>query len=494
MVFRSAGLLEKHKALFCIGREGGDLRVQRHSSETVMRNTGPKQTRTPDLVQFHKLRMSIEEKLSNWSKSTIDTEVSGRQLGHSERLKQMREMATLHERQLALIRVQHQQLEQQRDELIHQVSVLSEQSNANHLQSLLMELREQEERNEETLQLLREHLHALPFQQVSAPADQPEPHKEIKMHYENYQLISSVDGPLSEQIKALRHAYMQSGGSDPAIVAQMIDLQAEAQSLEKNQPAAAAKAKKKKVRPPQRGPSWELLAVEEENQRLEKEIHRFQLARERHRNYEGAARAELDLIQRENLQQIISLQAEMERGKEALRHFRQHPPPAPHPDPLQTKPPTHAPPSLPHLRSFSSPFERRMMDPLDSLGPSPYDPEAGFVVFFDLVTGVDASQKVLRLVTALYSEGHEIRPPTSTPPVQCQLGEPYPHSPGNYALLSVKQPVTRIQPSPSLCLVVEVQTAKDLDVYNQEVFKLVACGWTQLELFDQYNQVYLHIW
>lgn len=45
--------------------------------------------------------------------------------------------------------------------------------------------------------------------------------------------------------RALRHAYMHSGGSDPAIVAQMIDLQAEAQSLEKNQPAAASKAKKK---------------------------------------------------------------------------------------------------------------------------------------------------------------------------------------------------------------------------------------------------------
>lgn len=38
---------------------------------------------------------------------------------------------------------------------------------------------------------------------------------------------------------------MQSGGSDPAIVAQMIELQAEAQSLEKNQPATAGKAKKK---------------------------------------------------------------------------------------------------------------------------------------------------------------------------------------------------------------------------------------------------------
>lgn len=35
---------------------------------------------------------------------------------------------------------------------------------------------------------------------------------------------------------------MQTGGSDPAIVARMIDLQAEAQSQEKNQPAAAGKS------------------------------------------------------------------------------------------------------------------------------------------------------------------------------------------------------------------------------------------------------------
>lgn len=47
-------------------------------------------------------------------------------------------------------------------ELAHQVSVLSEQSNTTHLESLLMELREQEERNEETLQQLTEHLRALP--------------------------------------------------------------------------------------------------------------------------------------------------------------------------------------------------------------------------------------------------------------------------------------------------------------------------------------------
>lgn len=42
-------------------------------------------------------------------------QATGRQLGHSERLKEMREKAALHERQLALIHAHNQQLEQQRD-------------------------------------------------------------------------------------------------------------------------------------------------------------------------------------------------------------------------------------------------------------------------------------------------------------------------------------------------------------------------------------------
>ncbi|KAK2908156.1 hypothetical protein Q8A73_009229 [Channa argus] len=526
MVFRSTGLLEKHKVLFCIGSESGGLRVQRHSSEDVPGNGGggidPKEARrSPELVQmrgqqrnivrrrsvdaepksgrkatsqtnsaalqnlkdeFHNLRTSIQENMSNWSKRTTDTEVSGRQLGHSERLQQMREMAMLHERQLALIRVQHQQLEQQRDELAHQVRALSEQSNTTHLEHLLMELREQEERNEETLQQLAEHLHALHVQQVSVPADQPEPVKNEKMQQVNYKLISSEDGPLSTQIKALRHAYMHSGGSDPAIVSRMIDLQAEAQSLEKNQSSAAAKPKKKKVKPPLSGPSWELLAVERENQRLEEEILRMQLARVKHHNYEGAT-TELDLIQQETHQQIISLQAEMERNKEALRPLRWHRPP---PHKLQTK----SPPSL--TMSSSPPFGRgRMEPPLDLLGPAPYDPAAGFVVFFDLVMGVDVSQRALRLVAALYSEGHIVRTLTPMSPVQCLLGGSVPYP---YGLFSVKQPVPRIQPSPSLCLVVEVQAARDVDVFNQEVLELVSCGWTQLELFDQYNQLRSGFW
>ncbi|XP_050933215.1 coiled-coil domain-containing protein 17 [Lates calcarifer] len=515
MAFNSTGLLEKHKALFCIGSEVGNLRVQRTSSDTVMRNNrggvDPKQMRTPELVQMRGQRRNVirwsveaepksgraEDKAATGQTDgaalqNLTDEASGRHLGHSERLKEMREMATLHERQLALIYAHNQQLELQRDELAHQVSVLSKQSNTTHLESLLMELREQEERNEDTLQQLAEHLHALHLddllcfcfllplfsvQKVSVPADQPDPGENDKMHHDNYKLISSVDGSLSTQITALRQAYMQSGGSDPAIVAQMIHLQAEAQRLEKNQPAASAKARKKskndksddeekmfgalvtvdsksllssnpEVKPPQRGTSWELLVLEQENQRLEEEILRIQLARERNHDYEGWT---VFVIKHTAL--IFALQA----------------------------------------RSFCSPSGRCMTDPLDSLGPAPYDPAAGFVIFFDLVLGVDASQKALRLVAALYSEGQKVGPLTPLPPVQCLPGvsQPYTHglTPGNCAVLSVKQPVPRIQPSLSLCLVVEVQAARDLDVYNQGVLNLGSYGWTRLELFDEYNQL-----
>ena len=44
------------------------------------------------------------------------------------------------------------------------------------------------------------------------------------------------------------------------------------------------------------------------------------------------------------------------------------------------------------------------------------------MVFFDLALGVDASQKALRLVAALHSEGVEVGPPTPLPPVQWSAG------------------------------------------------------------------------
>nr|XP_043900612.1 coiled-coil domain-containing protein 17 [Solea senegalensis] len=450
----------------------------------------------------------MENNLPNGSKRTTDIDDSkehNRQLrrhhmGHSDRLKEMREMATLHERQVALIQAHNQELQQQRDELARQLNVLGEQRNTSHLESV---------RNEETLQQFAEHLHALHAQKVSSvPADQPDASERKKMHQDNSKLVPPADGPLSAQIKALRQAYVHSGGSDPGIIAQMVDLQTDAQSVEKNQATASAEARRKNPEhcildstreASQRGTTWELLLLEQQNQRLEEEILRIQWARERNQNYEAALRTELELIQRETLQQVDGLQAGVGRSRGAPRPCRQPPPPAPPrpPPPLQAN--THIPTALSlfHARSSSSPSGRHILDPVDSLGPAPYDPAAGFVIFFDLVLGVTASQKALCLVAALYSEGVEVGPQTPLPPVKCLPGvsSAYSHSltPGNYALLSVKQPVPRVQPSSSLCLVVEMQAAHDLDVHDQDV-QLTSSGWTCVELFDQYNQLHSGHW
>ena len=70
MLFCSAGLLEKHKARFCIGSEvggGGHLGVQRHSSDLLMGDkpgcVEPKQTKTPDLVQVRHAEIVNESKV-----------------------------------------------------------------------------------------------------------------------------------------------------------------------------------------------------------------------------------------------------------------------------------------------------------------------------------------------------------------------------------------------------------------------------------------------
>uniref|UniRef100_A0A668AJX9 Coiled-coil domain containing 17 n=1 Tax=Myripristis murdjan TaxID=586833 RepID=A0A668AJX9_9TELE len=337
MVFHSAALLEKHKALFCIGSGTKHPGMSRQSSEHLIRDNGgdvqPKQSRTPHLEKVSRSQIAL---LTNLERASLSLWSFPRFLPLFIHMRKPTFFACVCVCVCVCVFVL---------ELACQLDVLAEQSSTSHLESLLTELREQEQRNEETLQQLAEHLHA--------------------------------QSPLWS--RSLRQAYMQSGGSDPAIVAQIIDLQAEAQTLEQNQ----------------QGPtSWELLALERENQRLEEEILRLQ---------------------------------------------------------------------------------------------------AGFVIFYDLVLGVDANLKVLRLVAALYLSGEEVGHLTPLPPVQCQSRGTLPctHSlhNGNYTPLSVKQFVPRMQPSPSLSLVVELQAAGGLDIYEQEVQKLESHGWAQLELFDQHNQV-----
>ncbi|XP_036375650.1 coiled-coil domain-containing protein 17 [Megalops cyprinoides] len=528
MAFRSLGLLDKHREHFCIGSDIGDPLILKQRNSKFMEpedsewGPGPKKAETPEFIrqreprnelaglrrwreragdmegpsgkeqnlgghvsnslalrkltdEFHKLRMSIEE-----SMPTCPT-----QWDHRERVQ---EMAERHGQQLAEIQAHNRQLEQQREEIGRQLAELAGLGNTANLEKLLLELQEQEERNEEALLQLKGQIQTLQDQQ-GAKEDSVRPdspttgsHEDRKSQNINFDLISFGDGPLSGQIRALRLAYVQSGGSDPVVLAQMHDLQAEAHVLERARRKAEHKGCKKRSKPSQRALDSELLAVELENQRLEEEILRIQMARERHRG-EEAAGAELQQMQREQIHQMAAVQAEIEYLRREVERAKEHPRERSHVCFQEQARPT---------------LGRPVLDPLETLGPAPYDPGAGFVIFYDLVLGLDATLRTVRLLAGLYAGGQEIGRPVPLPAVPCQPGGGLPYAygvpMGNYATLAVKQPVPRMQPSPSLSLVVELQAAGGLDSYGQEVQRLVSRGWAQLDLFDEHNQVQSGHW
>ncbi|CAM4625515.1 unnamed protein product [Leuciscus chuanchicus] len=189
-----------------------------------------------------------------------------------------------------------------------------------HLEEVLQELWSQEQRNEEVLHQLSSNINSMkgfnPNEVQSNPPEEKKPHV----------LICSVDGPLSAQTRALRLAYMQSGGSDPEVLAHMHDLQAEALTLEQARPRADGKTKGRRMKSPHRVLDPDVLAVEQENQKLEEEIFRIQLARERHKGEHG-----LIDIQKDHIHQMASLQAEIAFLKREIDKGRDRRPPHPQP-------------------------------------------------------------------------------------------------------------------------------------------------------------------
>lgn len=132
------------------------------------------------------------------------------------------------------------------------------------------------------------------------------------------------------------------------------------------------------------------------------------------------------------------------------------------------------------------------------MGPAPYDPVAGFVVFYDFLLGLDPTYRLIRLVTGLYSNGQEMGKPSALPPVCCEMGSgPYYMSEGlkgNLAILSARQPVPRVRPALGISLVIELQAAGGFDPYGQEIQRLVSRGWAKIDIFDHHNQVISGRW
>eukprot|EP00062_Callorhinchus_milii_P014518 gi/632963943/ref/XP_007898159.1/ PREDICTED: coiled-coil domain-containing protein 17 [Callorhinchus milii] len=396
--------------------------------------------------EFHKLRLSIQENRPTSKPSEEEDEISPRINRDSEHRERLREIAVAHGQHLADIQARNQNLELQREEIRRRLQEFScREYFTGHVEQMLLELKAQEQKNRLALDELREQIELLQMESIKRPSSvstvaSPAPQKsEEKIQFTFLPFASR--GNLAAEISALRIVYLQSGGRDPGILAQFNALQAEAQLLKTS--TRPIKEKRKRQDPTHRLLDAELLTVELENQHLEDEI--LKLQREKRKVDDGM---EMQEMQWEHVRQLAVLKGEIKMLRNQSNRVRMSgginsPPPM---LPLPPPPPP-PPPHMDHIRPQTPMIAKHLLDPPDVLGPSPFDPGAGFTIFYDFVLGLDATYCLIRLVTGLYSNGQEMGKPRSLPAVYCEMrgGSQYVAEGlrGNIATLSAKQPVPR---------------------------------------------------
>uniref|UniRef100_A0A8C7BZA2 Coiled-coil domain containing 17 n=1 Tax=Neovison vison TaxID=452646 RepID=A0A8C7BZA2_NEOVI len=126
----------------------------------------------------------------------------------------------------------------------------------------------------------------------------------------------------------------------------------------------------------------------------------------------------------------------------------------------------------------------------DVLGPAPYDPGAGLVIFYDFLRGLEASWIWVQLTTGLTRDGQGTGAATALPPALCLPPPPAPGPMGNCAILASRQPVPRLPPSASVSLVCELQAWQGLAWTREPQPK----AWASLVLFDRKQRVLSGRW
>lgn len=116
----------------------------------------------------------------------------------------------------------------------------------------------------------------------------------------------------------------------------------------------------------------------------------------------------------------------------------------------------------------------------DVLGPAPYDPGAGFVIFYDFLRGLETSWIWVQLITSLARDGQDTGGTTTLPPTLCLPPPPAPGPMGNCAILASKQPVPRLPPSPLASLICKLQAWQGVANVKTPQPK----AWASLPLFD----------
>ncbi|XP_060629358.2 coiled-coil domain-containing protein 17 [Anolis sagrei] len=550
MGFHSRKLLEKHMEKFCIGRDttlypepeaskpkryhmknledeenkqqGSDLRSLDHTGSLSNSQMLKKLTE-----EFQKMRMSLEDTLPAFR--TLQTKDSDMQQIHyqQEYWQRHQQIAEIHERQLADIQSRNQHLEQQKNEIHKRLEELKLGNSAtSHIEQLLVELNAQEGKNQLALDALREQVGLL---QVTAESrSKPEPTAMIKsdnvtdkakekVFFKSMPFLPAV-GPLSSEIQSVYLAYVQSGGSDVNVLRQMYELQVEAIALEKAEARPEHKSRRKKYESSpsaySRGLDAELMSVELENQKLEDEILKLKILKDKRRIQDESLDTELAKLEQRHMAEMAQLHAEIGRLRQDPERMKPRGPRRGLPPLL---PPPIAPPLPPppaHLHSLPDPAflssgvdsmrssaratSHYFLDPSDALGPAPYDPASGFVIFYDFLLGLDPTCYQVCLVSALYRNGQELGKPTPLPIVSSDMGQSSQYvmdrQRGCCAILATRQPVPRILPSTSIALVTELQASGGFDAYGLEIESLAPRGWAKIQIFDQLHQVLSGRW
>ncbi|KAM7426567.1 Coiled-coil domain-containing protein 17 [Porites harrisoni] len=307
------------------------------------------------------------------------------------------------------------------------------------------------------------------------------PYYQSPVRYYDAAPIQLEQSSVLHELNMLKNDYFQKGGHDPAILAQIRDLEFEAQRMQAVQRPAP---------PPTTDPllQQQIMSFHMANQRLEQEL---QMLREERNQKDRMRSPDLDpefkRIKEEHLVKMASLrqeaellrqQAEVEKMRRELKELRGEKLPLD-----ETRKP------------FESPFMMSNATTEKDLLPSPYDPNAGFTVYWDFVLGLSSSLSSCRLAAGVY-KGVEIATDVKLLPLVRTTAitkESHPTIPsGGVGVVGVKHPFPRCLPDQDLCLVVELQANSAED--SNDPTELFSKGWTKIDLFDISNRLLSGRW
>nr|XP_017830162.1 coiled-coil domain-containing protein 17 isoform X2 [Callithrix jacchus] len=465
MVFRSSALLATHTRRFCIGHLTQEMTFGAQASV----NTELQQA----AVQW--LRLSLQEM---WPWITEVPRVSARPWTRSEAWPQSplsEAVGSPSERLQALLRTrarrmveteaQSRALQRRGEELSQRLQGVARLS---FLEREIRELRAEAGRTQGALEVLGARVQELQTE-TGTPLNS---RRETELYCPG---LKANPGTLAAEIWALREAYIQGGGRDPGVLGQMWQLHVEASALE---------LQRSQTRRGRAGASsGELPVVEAENRRLEAEI----LALQMQRGQAPLGPQDLRLL----------------GGPSHRLKGRRNPPLLPPPPVAPLLPPfpgfrevrflsgLRKAPGLPGTMTRNLGLDPYFLLPTsDVLGPAPYDPGAGLVIFYDFLRGLEASWLWVQLRTGLTRDGQDTERTTALPPALCLPPPLAPGPTGNCAILASRQPVPRLPPSPSVSLVCELQVWQGLAWTRAPQPK----AWVSLGLFDQDQRVLSGRW